>query len=74
MRLRLFWRTKPAGDEYVDITDYTRKEAIRLGHSLIYDPSADADAKVLRVSGKPQPKGKTITAVVERLRSDRCNS
>lgn len=72
MRLRLFWRTKPAADEVVDITESTRKAALRDGHNLIYDPAPDADAKILRVSGKPRPKGKTIPALV--VRSDRCNS
>ena len=71
MRLLLFWRTKPAADEFIDLTDSSRVHAI---NEAVYQAFADADAKVLRVSGKPLQKGKTITAQVERIRPDRCNS
>lgn len=63
--MKLWWRTKPAGDEYVDVTDYSRSVAIR---ESLYDAYANSVSKVLRISGKPQRKGQTITAPVERQR------
>lgn len=69
--MRLWWRTKPAADEFIDLTDSSRQIAIR---DATYDAFADSVSRVLRVSGKPQPKGKTITAPVERIRTDRCTS
>lgn len=68
--MKLWWRTKPAADEYVDLTDSSRAHAIKVA---LQDASDDAEAKILRVSGKPRPKGRTIPALVE-WRSDRCNS
>ena len=64
--MKIWWRTKPAGDQFVDVTDSSRRIAIR---EALYNAFADADAKILRVSGKPRPKGKTITAPVERVAS-----
>ena len=69
--MRLWWRTKSAADEFVDLTDSSRQIAIR---EATYHAFADAEAKILRVSGKPRPKGQTITARVERIRTDRCTS
>ena len=69
--MKLWWRSKPAADEFIDITDHSRKHAIE---EATYHAYADAEAKILRVSGKPRPKGKTITARVERIRTDRCTS
>jgi hypothetical protein len=63
--LKLFWRTKSAADEYVDITEHTRKVAIR---EASYQATAEADSRVLRISGKPIRVSQRISGLVERVR------
>jgi len=67
--MKLWWRTRPAADEYVDLTDSSRRQAIR---DAEWHAFADSQARILRVSGKPRPQGKRILAQVELVRSDRC--
>jgi hypothetical protein len=62
----LWWRTKPAADEYVDISDRSRQLAIR---EATYQAEADALSRVVRVSGKPGQKGRLLTAPFFRVRS-----
>ena len=65
----LWWRTRPAADEFVDVTDSSRRQAIQ---DAEYHAFADSQSRILRVSGKPRPKGNLIMAKVERVRTDRC--
>lgn len=50
----------------VDVTDVARRLAIQ---EAIYQADADAQSKVLRISGKPHPKGRAIPALVERRKA-----